>query len=126
MRYVLVLCASAMCYALYAMRYALCAMRYALHAMRYMVCVCANASTMVVHQCQLKVLHKALPGKGNAGCPMASARHGWAHAGCPWPGGSRRARLGAPGAAQGIARARLSAQGAAQGGNYLFPPTVAH
>ena len=52
MRYVLVLCASAMCYALYAMRYALCAMRYALHAMRYMVCVCANASTMVVHQCQ--------------------------------------------------------------------------
>ena len=48
MRYVLVLCASAMCYALYAMRYALCAMRYALHAMRYMVCVCANASTMVV------------------------------------------------------------------------------
>ena len=33
MRYVLVLCASAMCYALYAMRYAL-----VLYAMRYMLC----------------------------------------------------------------------------------------
>ena len=56
----------------------------------------------------LEVQGKALPGKGNAGCPMSSARHGWAHAGY-WRCRARhcchqaRAMLGAPWPAQGMA-----------------------
>ena len=70
-----------------------------------------------------KVQRKALPpGKGNAGCPMSSARHGWAHAGVLMAWGLTQGKVGCPRSSARHCQGKAECPRCSARGELPFPP----
>ena len=70
-----------------------------------------------------KVQRKALPpGKGNAGCPTSSARHGWAHAGVLMAWGLTQGKVGCPRSSARHCQGKAECPRCSARGELPFPP----